>query len=427
MERMEKYSEQVQKHVPHIHLYQFVIVRDVLGYSRDMGSRNTLWIPDDFTIREFIEYCQQECISDPKLLPLRRIDSFLNPYQPINWYQVSQVEKLDGSYVSRGKNISLKMTTDNEVSQNNNLQRRDIEPIELVKLREKARNTMMKGEEYVDTSDIFSYWNIPNTLQSQSQSQSKKTKTNKKTKKDGRDPNVPEYSMPEESTHVEHRVNYDEQISDIQTKYRDTLKEEQEKRLSMLNQNDRDLLSFELDTGEDDEEIDVSLRRPLSIEYDYVKEQDLNKHTNINDLTIELSQQEHYWDYLDGDKNDPNLKMKEYIESDFGKKNRNIDRDSGELANSGGIINASSDGDASYLDNIVEERDGNASDLDENDSGDDDEEFEIPPDSDGENEEDDDSDGDNDDGEETDYDEYEQIETPPSPTQQTQQQTHRSM
>ena len=409
MERLDKYSGIIHKEVPNLHLYQFVIVRDVLGYSRDMGSRNTLWIPDDFAINEFIKYCKQECISDPKLLPLRQIDTFLNPFQPINWFQVSNINKLDGSYgkhgISRGKNISLKMTTDNEISKSNNLQRRNIDPIELLKLREKARNSIMKNEQYIDTSDIFTYKN-----------KTKNAYNNRFKKRDGRDSNVPKYIIPEESTHVENRTNYEEQVIEMQHKYRETLKEEQMRRMNQLNETDKDLLSFELDTGEDDEDnnkINTSDRgggtRPLSIEYDYNRWRNKKKNENPNDLRIELSQQQEYWNYLDARRNDPQLKYLKTL-------NKSSDGVAG-FANTGGIINASNDNSQSYMDNVMLEEDGNASDLDENDSGDDEEDIEYPQDFDVDNDNKN-SEDDDDDGEETDYEEYDQIESEQSQSQQ---------
>merc|ERR1719203_1143300 len=56
MERLLNYASEIAKSSAYLHLYQLVIVDDILGYSRDIGSRNTLWIPNDFTVKELIKY-----------------------------------------------------------------------------------------------------------------------------------------------------------------------------------------------------------------------------------------------------------------------------------------------------------------------------------------------------------------------------------
>ena len=67
IERMDAYWSAIAQSTPYLHLYQLIVVEDILGYSRDIGSRNTLWIPSDFTVKELIAYLSSECINDPKL------------------------------------------------------------------------------------------------------------------------------------------------------------------------------------------------------------------------------------------------------------------------------------------------------------------------------------------------------------------------
>eukprot|EP01083_Nonionella_stella_P224200 798283_1 len=50
MERMNNYAIEISLSTPYLYLYLIIIVYDILGYSRDIGSRHTLWIPNDFTI-----------------------------------------------------------------------------------------------------------------------------------------------------------------------------------------------------------------------------------------------------------------------------------------------------------------------------------------------------------------------------------------
>ena len=44
-------------------------MEDILRYSRDMGSRNTLWIPDDFEVDALIEFLKENCI--PGMVPIK--------------------------------------------------------------------------------------------------------------------------------------------------------------------------------------------------------------------------------------------------------------------------------------------------------------------------------------------------------------------
>ena len=101
------YSIGISQCTPYLYLYQLIIVDDILGYSRDMGSRNTLWIPNDFTVKELIKYLKEECISDPKLAEIRRVDSYLNPFQPNNWKSIDILDELDGTYNTSQSRIIL--------------------------------------------------------------------------------------------------------------------------------------------------------------------------------------------------------------------------------------------------------------------------------------------------------------------------------
>ena len=91
---MERYWSAIANCSGYLHLYQLVVVDDLLGYSRDIGSRNTLWIPSDFTVKELVAFLQRECVNDPKLCEIRRIDNFLNPFQPNNWRSVDRLSQV---------------------------------------------------------------------------------------------------------------------------------------------------------------------------------------------------------------------------------------------------------------------------------------------------------------------------------------------
>ena len=160
---MDRYWSEIAKCSAYLHLYQLIVVDDLLGYSRDIGSRNTLWIPSDFTVKELISFLKTECLNDPKLSEIRRIDAFLNPFQPNNWRSVDRLSHLDGSVV---EDRSGSMSTSRRFPVPLN-EYREVEPIELLKIREKARNTVMPEEEYIDTSDFWSYWTVPNVLKKQ--------------------------------------------------------------------------------------------------------------------------------------------------------------------------------------------------------------------------------------------------------------------
>jgi len=81
LKRLEDHAEMITEEVPNLHLYQIVIVEDILRYSRDMGSRHTLWIPDDFEVDALIEFLKENCLPDPTLHAIRHIGEFYNPFQ----------------------------------------------------------------------------------------------------------------------------------------------------------------------------------------------------------------------------------------------------------------------------------------------------------------------------------------------------------
>merc|ERR1719464_2100114 len=128
---MDKYWAAILDSSPYLYLYQIVIVEDILGYSRDIGSRNTLWIPSDFTVKELMAYLSSECINDPKLAEIRRLDAYLNPFQPNNWTSIDRLHELDGSIVPRN-------TSQSNLSRVHWSEYREVEPVELLKVREKA-------------------------------------------------------------------------------------------------------------------------------------------------------------------------------------------------------------------------------------------------------------------------------------------------
>ena len=219
MERLDKYAPEIASSSAYLHLYQLIIVDDILGYSRDIGSRNTLWIPNDFTVKELIKYLKEECINDPKLCEIRRIDSYLNPFQPNNWRSIDNLSNLDGtlnyndmSNTSQSRRIPV---PDNEY--------REVEPIELLKIREKARNTTFKNEHYVDSSDFFNYFDIPN-----------KEKMNEAR---GDDDTVPDYLINEKSTdgNIESK-SYLQQIDEMEEKLNQELLARKEWYLNQMEQ-----------------------------------------------------------------------------------------------------------------------------------------------------------------------------------------------
>ena len=210
LQRLDNYSKEISKCSAYLHLYQLIIVDDILGYSRDIGSRNTLWIPNDFTVKELIKYLKNECINDPKLCEIRRIDNYLNPFQPNNWKSIDNLSNLDGSINYNSNNIrNSSQSRKIPVPYN---EYRDVEPIELLKIREKARNTTFEQEEFIDTTDFFNYWHVPNKFES----------NNPK----GTDDNVPKYNIKQQSKHNQNNQtdkSYLQQIDEMEQKLNEKL------------------------------------------------------------------------------------------------------------------------------------------------------------------------------------------------------------
>lgn len=120
LRRLEDHQAKITSAVPNMEKYQLVIVEDILRYSRDMGSRNTLWVPDDFEVDDLIGFLKRECIDDPALHPILDLAEFYNPFQKFSSHAMSAVNQRklwDG--------VNPKMWG-----------RKD--PVELEKLREKA-------------------------------------------------------------------------------------------------------------------------------------------------------------------------------------------------------------------------------------------------------------------------------------------------
>ena len=249
MERLDTYSPHIAQSSPYLHLYQLIIVEDILGYSRDIGSRNTLWIPSDFTVKELIKYLQTECINDPKLCEIRRIDCYLNPFQANNWNSIHHLSELDGSIDYRNESQSRRIPTPfNEY--------REVEPIELLKIREKARNTTFDSEQYIDSSDFFNYWHVPDKQLINTPH--------------GTDPKVPEYITKEKSQcdKIEGR-DYLQQIDEVEQKLNAKLLQRKQWYLEQKDQIENDdLLQDEFDDK--------------SIEYEVMSHKtDVGQHLNI--------------------------------------------------------------------------------------------------------------------------------------------------
>ena len=243
---------------------------DILGYSRDMGSRNTLWIPSDFTIKELLNYLYDECISDPKLVEIRRIDTYMNPFQPQNWDQIDNLEYYENELI-RKKNNSY--TRQYPIPYN---EYRRVEPIELLKIREKARNTMVKDERYIESDNWFKYWHIPKPMEPQ-----------------GTSINIPKYNIPEESRNIKEFIPFDEQIKQKELEFNQKLNERKEWYLNQLNDEQRERLTQEFKDSNDGSILD-------SIQQEYMRNEDesiqinvINNEYDINDLN-ELNKEKGY-------------------------------------------------------------------------------------------------------------------------------------
>jgi len=80
LERLIAYSDEIRSSQKNLHLYQIIIVENVLRYSRDLQSRHTLWIPDDFTFGELKEFLDKQCVDDPSLHPIKDLKEYFNPF-----------------------------------------------------------------------------------------------------------------------------------------------------------------------------------------------------------------------------------------------------------------------------------------------------------------------------------------------------------
>ena len=266
MERLDKYALEISQSSAYLHLYQLVIVDDILGYSRDIGSRNTLWIPNDFTVKELIQYLKDECINDPKLCEIRRIDSYLNPFQPNNWRSIDNLSELDGSisYDLRNTSQSRRIPVPyNEY--------REVEPIELLKIREKARNTTFKNEHHIDTSDFFNYFDVPN-----------KEKLNEA---QGTNDKVPSYSIKEKSVddNIENK-SYLQQIDEMEEKLNQKLLSRKQWYLNQMEQF-RKSQETDIEDGDAKEQELEKIDSLLEDEFD-------DKSLNYGTVTIETKDQE---------------------------------------------------------------------------------------------------------------------------------------
>jgi len=126
LKRLEDHAGKITTEVPNLHLYQIVIVEDILRYSRDMGSRHTLWIPDDFEVDALIEFLKENCLPDPTLHAIRHIGEFYNPFQ---------------NYSPDRKNSINKRSFPREANEE---MWRVKEPIDLLKLRDYEQRHVFK-------------------------------------------------------------------------------------------------------------------------------------------------------------------------------------------------------------------------------------------------------------------------------------------
>jgi len=99
LERLIHYSSEIRTWDNvrlNLHMYQIVLVEDVLGYSRDFESRHTLWIPDDFTLVELKEFLTKQCIKDPSLHAIHDLRQYFNPFvHPFMGDMLGRVYKSD--------------------------------------------------------------------------------------------------------------------------------------------------------------------------------------------------------------------------------------------------------------------------------------------------------------------------------------------
>lgn len=80
LERLISFADEIKTSTNNLHMYQIIIVDNVLRFSRDLQSRHTLWIPDDFTVKELKEFLQVQCIDDPSLHAIKDLREYFNPF-----------------------------------------------------------------------------------------------------------------------------------------------------------------------------------------------------------------------------------------------------------------------------------------------------------------------------------------------------------
>merc|ERR1712039_617590 len=134
---------------------------------------------------------------------------------------------------------------------------REVEPIELLKIREKARNTTFASEQFVDTSDFFNYWMVPSKQEMD--------------KPQGTSDAVPNYVIKEKSIDQQlTNTSYLEQIDEVEEKLNIALIKRKE---WFLEQTDGDLLQDDLEL--DDDSIDLEIDR-------HSKSKNKGHHLNIS-------------------------------------------------------------------------------------------------------------------------------------------------
>ena len=124
--------------------------------------------------------------------------NYLNPFQPNNWKSIDRLHEVDGSIMPRN-------TSQSNLTPVHWSEYREVEPVELLKVREKARNSMSAEEEHVDASDFLQYWTVPDRRE--------------RMRPRGDDARVPSYALKQRSVdgHIEAR-SYVQQIDEVEAK-----------------------------------------------------------------------------------------------------------------------------------------------------------------------------------------------------------------
>ncbi len=109
MERMNNYAIGISQSTAYLYVCLLIIVDDILAYSRDIGTRNTL--------KELIQYLQNECINDPKLY--NEFESNKSTVYEINRHQ-NDIGKPKNHHGQKGvKNIALPPNINDIIVDNN--------------------------------------------------------------------------------------------------------------------------------------------------------------------------------------------------------------------------------------------------------------------------------------------------------------------